>query len=57
MPIVGQLTGNAPAEAVPPGPPIGVSASLSGEPARLDIHVPIRSIERIKQAFAPNEPM
>jgi hypothetical protein len=47
----------APASPVSAGPPIAVSATLSGHPALLDIHVPARAIERIKQAAAPEEPM
>jgi hypothetical protein len=55
----GALMGMPPgaATAVPPGPPIAVSVSLSGEPARLDIRVPAQTIKRIKQAVAPDEPM
>jgi hypothetical protein len=41
---------------VSPGPPIAISVSLAGEPARLDIHVPARAIERVKQAVAPKAP-
>ncbi len=52
----GLAAGGAPAS-IPPGPPIAVSVSLSGEPVRVDIHVPMRSIERMMQAAAPNEPM
>jgi hypothetical protein len=47
----------APAGPISAGPPIAVSATLSGDPALLDIHVPARAIERIKQAAAPDEPM
>lgn len=33
------------------GPPIGMSLSLSGEPARVDLHLPIKALERIAAAF------
>ena len=42
---------------IPPGPPIAVAVSLVGDPARVDIHVPWRAIERVVQATAPEEPM
>ncbi|UCE60474.1 MAG: hypothetical protein JSU63_01750 [Phycisphaerales bacterium] len=35
------------------GPPIGVSASFAGEPARIDIHVPVRAIRRVVRAMSP----
>jgi hypothetical protein len=40
-----------------PGPVVGVGISLSGEPARLDVHVPVQAILRVVQAMAPQEPM
>jgi len=43
----------AAASPVPPGPPIAISVSLAGEPARLDVHVPVRAIERVKQEWGP----
>lgn len=42
---------------IAPGPVIGVSISLSGEPARLDVHVPVQAILRVIQAMQPQEPM
>lgn len=38
---------------VPPGPPVALSVSLCGEPARVDIHVPVKAIERILQVMQP----
>jgi len=40
-----------------PGPVVGIGISLSGEPARLDVHVPVAAIVRVIQAIAPQEPM
>jgi hypothetical protein len=57
IPMIAPMLGGGPVEAVAPGPPAAISASLSGEPARLDIHVPISTIERIKQAVSPSGPM
>ena len=55
--VFGPLMGMPATDAVPPGPPIAISASLSGEPARVDIHVPFRAIERVMQLAAPDQPM
>ena len=55
MSMIGGMMGRPAGAAVPPGPPIAISVSLAGDPARLDIHVPIRAIERIMQATAPGE--
>ncbi|RME36476.1 MAG: hypothetical protein D6788_11490 [Planctomycetota bacterium] len=58
LPMIGPMLGMPVTKTIPPGPPIAVSLSLSGEPARLDVHVPFRAIERIKEAMpSPNEPM
>ncbi len=57
IPTFGTMMGMPAGGPVPPGPPISASISLSQEPARVDIHVPVRAIERIKQAVAPEEPM
>lgn len=57
LPIVGPYLGIPKLDAIPPGPPVAISASLAGEPARLDIHVPLRSIERLMQALEPDDPM
>ncbi len=32
-------------------PPIGMSLSLSGEPARVDLHLPIKALERVAKSF------
>ena len=45
------------AQMPPPGPPVAVSVSLSGEPARVDINVPFKAIERMVKAFSPQQPM
>ncbi len=57
IPVIGPMLGLPKAEAGPPAPPIAISFSLAGEPARLDIHVPSRSIGRLKQAVQPKEPL
>lgn len=54
---MGPMFGLPKVDSIPPGPPVAISAALCDEPARVDIHVPIRAIERVKQAFAPDEPM
>lgn len=55
--LFGAMTGMPAAAPIPPGPPFAISVLLSEGPARIDIHVPVRTIERIKQAMAPDEPM
>ncbi len=57
MSMFGPMLGAADVGDVAPGPPIAISASLSGEPARLDIHIPFRAVERVMQAMAPESPM
>lgn len=59
LPMIGPMFGMpATAGEIAPGPPIAVSVSLSGQPARLDIHIPVRAIERIMKSMAPaEEPM
>lgn len=56
LPILGPMLGKPDPMELPPGPPIAISASLCDEPARLDIHVPLRAIERIVQAMSPQDP-
>ncbi len=51
LPMVGPMLGMPQTGTIPPGPPAAISVSFAGEPARLDIHVPIRAIERLIQAF------
>lgn len=56
-PLIGMFTAGAPdMSAIPPGPPIAISVSVAGEPARVDIHVPVRAIERVVQAFSQEPP-
>lgn len=57
LPVLGPMIGIGKVDAVPPGAPIGFSMSLSGDTARVDLHVPIRAIERVMQAAAEDEPM
>jgi len=61
LPMVGIMTpmpgGGADIAKLPPGPPIALSLSLSGDPARLDIHVPFKAIERVVTAMEGNAPM
>ncbi len=56
IPFIGPMMGMPPAEPMPPGPPVGISLSISGEPARLDIHVPFRAITRVVEALTPKQP-
>ena len=56
LPILGPAAGKADLKPLPPGPAIGISASMCDEPARLDIHVPLRAIERVVLAMSPPEP-
>ncbi len=46
-----------PVASIGPNEPFAISVSLAGEPARVDIHVPARSIRAIVKAFEPEEPM
>lgn len=57
LPMIGPMMGMPKVEPMPPGPPVAVSVSLSGEPARVDINVPFKAIERIVRTFSPKEPM
>ena len=45
LPLFGPMMGLTATDAIPLGPPIAISASLAGEPARLDIHVPLRATD------------
>lgn len=56
LPLIGPMLGIN-ATDIPPGPPIGLSISLSGDPAQINLHVPFRAIERVMQAIAPPGPM
>ncbi len=56
-PIIAAMSGNMPeATAAQPGPPIAISVSMSGGPARADIRVPLKAIERMVQQFSPKQP-
>jgi len=57
LPMIGPMIGMGKVETVPMGAPIGFSMSLSGDPARIDLHIPIRAIERVIQAAAADAPM
>jgi len=54
MPWVSRLQGKQPADMLPPGPPIAISCTLVGNPARIDIHIPLRALERLRQAMQPS---
>ena len=56
VPLLGPAMGKPNIRPLSPGPVIAVSASLSGQPARVDIHVPLRAIERVAQAMSPAKP-
>jgi len=57
LPMIGPMLGMPKVEPMPPGPPVAVSVSLSGEPARVDLHIPFKEIERMVTAFSPQQPM
>lgn len=57
LPMIGPMLGMPKVEPMPPGPPVAISVSLSGEPARVDINVPFKAIERMVRALSPQEPM
>lgn len=57
MAVVGPALGLGKMDEVPPGPPVAISVSLSGEPARMDIHLPVRAIERVIQLLGSDGPM
>lgn len=51
IPLLARLGVGARARRTSPGPPIALALSLSGEPARLDVHVPTAAIKRLKEAL------
>jgi hypothetical protein len=57
MAYIMEMFGQPMSGTLPPGPPFALSFSLSGEPARVDIHIPLKAIERAMQAFSPQQPM
>lgn len=57
IPLFGPMMGMPTTANIPPGPPIGISVSLAGDPASLNIHVPISAIERVIKAIPKDGPM
>lgn len=57
LPAFGPMLGMDLPENIPPGPPVGIATSLSGEYARTDIHVPAKAIARVMEAISPAPPM
>jgi len=56
LPLIGPMMGMPKADPLPPGPPVAISVSLSGEPARVDLNVPFKAIARMVQALKPAPP-
>lgn len=56
LPLIGPMMGAPKTDPLPPGPPVAISVTISGEPARFDLHVPYKAITRIVQAFKPAGP-
>ena len=52
-----RLRGAPPMDPVLPGPPVAVSVSLSVQPVRLDIYVPVRAIARYHEMLSPADPL
>jgi len=57
LPLIGPMLGMPKVEPMPPGPPLAISVSVSGEPARVDINIPFKAIERVVRALSPPQPM
>lgn len=57
LPAIGPMIGMETPANIPPGPPVAMSTSLSGDYARTDIHVPAKSISRVVEAVTPAPPM
>ncbi len=57
LPAFGPLMGMELPENIPPGPPVAISTSLSGDYARTDIHIPVKAIARVVEAVSPAPPM
>lgn len=57
LPMIGPMMGMPKIEPMPPGSPVAISMLLSGEPARVDINVPFKAIERMVKALSPQQPM
>jgi len=56
LPLIGPMMGMPKVEPMPPGPPVAISVSISGEPARVDINIPFKAIERVVRALSPQPP-
>lgn len=56
VPIM-ELFGQPMSGPMPAGTPFAISFSIAGEPARMDINIPLKAIERVVQAFSPQQPM
>jgi hypothetical protein len=54
-PLFSRLRGTGPIEPPPAGPPIAISFTLVGKPARIDIHVPLQALNRVRQALHPSQ--
>ena len=57
LPLIGPMMGMPKVEPMPPGPPLAISVSIAGEPARVDINIPFKAIERVVRALSPQQPM
>ena len=57
VPLLGPMMGNPKVDVTPGVSPVAISLSLSGEPARVDIRVPLKTIERLVQTLSPQKPM
>lgn len=53
LPLLGPMMGMPKTEPLPPGAPVGISVTISGEPARFDLHVPFKTITRMLEALKP----
>jgi hypothetical protein len=56
LPLIGPMMGMPKVEPMPPGPPVAISVSTSGEPARVDINIPFKAVERMVHALTPQPP-
>jgi len=58
MPFIAAMSGQGAAmKNIPPSQPAAIGIYLSGQPARMKLHVPIKTIESITRSMAPDEPM
>jgi len=56
LPLIEPMMGSPKSDPLPPGPPLAISVTISGEPARFDLHVPYQAITRIVNALKPAAP-